>query len=98
MDLLGDFAGRLYRPYKPFPDREIHCYAEPPFMAGMPGNEGTKDMASYNESEVKGSSFEDIIPQGRQTKGQKIKAHFRKWWWLHLILFILITLLIVLLL
>ena len=50
------------------------------------------------------SSFKDeaghpdeIVPQ-RQTFAQKLKKHLRKWWWLHLILFIAITLLLVLLL
>ena len=33
----------------------------------------------------------------RPTFMQRYKAHMKKWWWLHLIIFIAITLLIVLL-
>ncbi len=32
----------------------------------------------------------------RPSFGAKLKAHFRKWWWLHLIVFIASTLIIVL--
>lgn len=41
--------------------------------------------------------IEDGLPK-RQSFAQKLKKHLRKWWWLHLILFIAITLLMVLLL
>lgn len=67
-------------------------------MADIRATEGTKDMSSYDETEVRSGSAKEIIPQVQRTRGQKIKAHFRKWWWLHLIVFVLITLLIVLLL
>ncbi|MCJ1244257.1 hypothetical protein MMC30_001455 [Trapelia coarctata] len=57
-------------------------------------------VSSYDrQSEAKEDSghFEEVAPQ-RQTFAQKLKQHLRKWWWLHLILFIAITLLLVLLL
>lgn len=30
-----------------------------------------------------------------QTRGQKIKSHFKKWWWLHLLVFVSIVVLVV---
>ncbi len=37
-------------------------------------------------------------PRGQATKGKgdRVKAHIKKFWWLHLIIFIIITLVIVL--
>lgn len=57
-------------------------------------------VSSYDRhSSVKEESghFEDGAPK-RPTFAQKLKKHLRRWWWLHAILFIAITLLVVLLL
>ena len=43
------------------------------------------------------SDVREITSEGRkQSFGAKLKAHFKRFWWLHLILFIASTLIIVL--
>ena len=51
---------------------------------------GSGDKGHSSHYEGKGGSPE------RLTFGQKVKRHYRKYWWLHLIIFIVVTLVITL--
>ena len=56
-------------------------------------------MAPVEEDKARMQNIEEVtssdsLPRQPTTSGGKVKAHFRKWWWVHLILFLIGTIVI----
>lgn len=83
----------------PFILHKLDCYS--PLTMDKETEMSQVDAVSshdhHSEAKEDGSHLEEVAPQ-RQTFPRKLKQHLRKWWWLHLILFIAVTLLLVMLL
>lgn len=61
----------------------------------MASRQAKSNAETYENAPLTGGGYGN---QGRLTFGQKVKNHYKRFWWLHLALFIIIGLLITLLL
>ena len=63
-------------------------------MEASTGKAETAHLDARSMSEQ--GSNNALPPRPKATFGQRLKAHFRKWWWAHLLAFVAITLIVVL--